>query len=260
MAFFINTYNALIVHALVAFGAADGTLSRCASLGVASRRLHAAGVSPSCCPPATTHACRLSSLPSPAGCAGLIAFRTSSVDSASPQTTSSTACCAATAPPPPPSGPCWAARSGRGPPSRRATREPRWRCRCAAAAAAAAAALKRGPAASCATLAHSIVHPPALTLTSQPLDPRLHFALNCGAASCPPIRVYTPARLEYGLEAAASAFCAGARSPLPLPPPLPGCEELDTLRSALLLLPCCSSDVRRAPRHTPSILHAVQAR
>ena len=28
MAFFINTYNALVVHALVVFGAADGTFSR----------------------------------------------------------------------------------------------------------------------------------------------------------------------------------------------------------------------------------------
>ena len=26
------------------------------------------------------------------------------------------------------------------------------------------------------------------------LDPRLHFALNCGARSCPPIRVYTEDR------------------------------------------------------------------
>lgn len=29
MAFFINVYNALIVHAIVSFGAADSTLSRC---------------------------------------------------------------------------------------------------------------------------------------------------------------------------------------------------------------------------------------
>lgn len=28
MAFFINIYNALVVHALVVFGAAEGTLSR----------------------------------------------------------------------------------------------------------------------------------------------------------------------------------------------------------------------------------------
>ncbi len=40
------------------------------------------------------------------------------------------------------------------------------------------------------------------------VDPRIHFALNCGATSCPPIRVYTPERLEIGLAAAAAAFCA----------------------------------------------------
>ncbi len=40
------------------------------------------------------------------------------------------------------------------------------------------------------------------------VDPRIHFALNCGATSCPPIRVYTPERLEAGLSAAAAAFCA----------------------------------------------------
>jgi len=39
------------------------------------------------------------------------------------------------------------------------------------------------------------------------VDPRIHFALNCGASSCPPIRVYTPERLEAGLSAAAAAFC-----------------------------------------------------
>ncbi len=42
-----------------------------------------------------------------------------------------------------------------------------------------------------------------------PLDPRIHFALVCGAKSCPPIKVYTSGALEEGLEAAASAFCEG---------------------------------------------------
>lgn len=42
-----------------------------------------------------------------------------------------------------------------------------------------------------------------------PLDPRIHFALNCGARSCPPIRVYSAATLEEGLAAAAAAFCEG---------------------------------------------------
>ena len=32
-----------------------------------------------------------------------------------------------------------------------------------------------------------------MALTS--LDPRIHFALNCGASSCPPIRIYTEDRL-----------------------------------------------------------------
>lgn len=43
-----------------------------------------------------------------------------------------------------------------------------------------------------------------------PLDPRVHFTLVCGAKSCPPIRIYTPASLEPGLEAASQAFCSGA--------------------------------------------------
>lgn len=33
-------------------------------------------------------------------------------------------------------------------------------------------------------------------------DPRIHFALNCGARSCPPIRIFTPENLDEGLEAA----------------------------------------------------------
>jgi hypothetical protein len=41
---------------------------------------------------------------------------------------------------------------------------------------------------------------------SLPLEPRIHFALNCGARSCPPIRVFTPANLEVGLAAAAAGF------------------------------------------------------
>lgn len=47
------------------------------------------------------------------------------------------------------------------------------------------------------------------------MDPRIHFALNCGAASCPPIRIYTPESLDFGLAAAASAFCAGEHAPEP---------------------------------------------
>jgi hypothetical protein len=37
-------------------------------------------------------------------------------------------------------------------------------------------------------------------------DPRIHFALNCGATSCPPIALYTPDNLETGLELATLNF------------------------------------------------------
>lgn len=37
-------------------------------------------------------------------------------------------------------------------------------------------------------------------------DPRVHFALNCGARSCPPIAAYDAARLPEQLETAAAAF------------------------------------------------------
>ena len=44
------------------------------------------------------------------------------------------------------------------------------------------------------------------TKLALPLDPRIHCALNCGAKSCPPIRVFTPSNLEFGLKAAAAGF------------------------------------------------------
>jgi hypothetical protein len=42
-----------------------------------------------------------------------------------------------------------------------------------------------------------------------PMDPRIHFALVCGAKSCPPIRTYTGEGLDAQLAAAAEAFCEG---------------------------------------------------
>jgi hypothetical protein len=39
-----------------------------------------------------------------------------------------------------------------------------------------------------------------------PLEPRIHFALNCGAASCPPIRAYTGTDLEAQLELATQSY------------------------------------------------------
>lgn len=38
------------------------------------------------------------------------------------------------------------------------------------------------------------------------LDPRIHFALNCGGRSCPPIRSYSPDRLDEQLDIAARSF------------------------------------------------------
>mmetsp|Transcript_19632 Transcript_19632/g.31985 ORF Transcript_19632/g.31985 Transcript_19632/m.31985 type:complete len:465 (+) Transcript_19632:597-1991(+) len=49
---------------------------------------------------------------------------------------------------------------------------------------------------------------PRLSQVISPPDPRIHFALNCGAKSCPAIRVYTGNALEMGLQAATESFCA----------------------------------------------------
>eukprot|EP01013_Petalomonas_cantuscygni_P043540 TRINITY_DN8284_c0_g2_i1.p1 TRINITY_DN8284_c0_g2~~TRINITY_DN8284_c0_g2_i1.p1 ORF type:complete len:559 (-),score=118.02 TRINITY_DN8284_c0_g2_i1:131-1807(-) len=39
------------------------------------------------------------------------------------------------------------------------------------------------------------------------VDPRIHFALNCGAASCPPVKEFSAAKCDSELEANAIAFC-----------------------------------------------------
>lgn len=39
-----------------------------------------------------------------------------------------------------------------------------------------------------------------------PLDPRIHFALNCGANSCPPIGVYSGHQLQRQLQVASNSF------------------------------------------------------
>ena len=39
-----------------------------------------------------------------------------------------------------------------------------------------------------------------------PLDPRIHFAINCGARSCPPISVYRADAIEAQLELATRSF------------------------------------------------------
>jgi hypothetical protein len=40
------------------------------------------------------------------------------------------------------------------------------------------------------------------------VDPRIHFALNCGARSCPPLAAWDPATLDADLERATAAYLA----------------------------------------------------
>jgi predicted hotdog family 3-hydroxylacyl-ACP dehydratase len=44
-----------------------------------------------------------------------------------------------------------------------------------------------------------------------PLEPRIHFALNCGAMSCPPIRSYQAENLESQLELATRSYLQSIR-------------------------------------------------
>lgn len=52
---------------------------------------------------------------------------------------------------------------------------------------------------------------PKMKLVIPTLDPRIHFALNCGAKSCPPIRIYQSEKLDKQLEIAAKSFCSQVR-------------------------------------------------
>ncbi|MEW6659106.1 MAG: DUF547 domain-containing protein [Thermodesulfobacteriota bacterium] len=47
---------------------------------------------------------------------------------------------------------------------------------------------------------------PRLNFRVEPLDPRIHFTLVCGSASCPFIDVYTPENLEWELDTASRSF------------------------------------------------------
>lgn len=57
-------------------------------------------------------------------------------------------------------------------------------------------------------------------LRVSPLDPRIHFALVCGAKSCPPIKLYTPDNLEEGLQVRATPVSRRGQGKPPGPPPL----------------------------------------
>ena len=41
-------------------------------------------------------------------------------------------------------------------------------------------------------------------------DPRIHFALHCGAKSCPPVAAYDPQNIDDQLGSAARAFLGGS--------------------------------------------------
>uniref|UniRef100_A0A673IFM0 Uncharacterized LOC107713722 n=1 Tax=Sinocyclocheilus rhinocerous TaxID=307959 RepID=A0A673IFM0_9TELE len=47
---------------------------------------------------------------------------------------------------------------------------------------------------------------PRLQLALPDVEPLIHFALNCGAKGCPPIKTYTPQDIDSQLRAAAEAF------------------------------------------------------
>lgn len=48
---------------------------------------------------------------------------------------------------------------------------------------------------------------PKLKHICKEFDPRIHFALNCGAFSCPPINVYKEENLDNALNIATKNFC-----------------------------------------------------
>lgn len=52
----------------------------------------------------------------------------------------------------------------------------------------------------------------AWALAEADVDPRVHFALVCGAKSCPPIRLFTAGNLERALRTAASSFLESTTS------------------------------------------------
>ena len=49
---------------------------------------------------------------------------------------------------------------------------------------------------------------PRLRWVIEPFDARIHFALNCASRSCPPIRAYTPEKLEAQLDLATRSYLA----------------------------------------------------
>lgn len=54
-----------------------------------------------------------------------------------------------------------------------------------------------------------------ISIATDAFDPRIHFILNCGAASCPPIRILDATNLEVALAGAASAYLDAEVSVVP---------------------------------------------
>jgi hypothetical protein len=52
---------------------------------------------------------------------------------------------------------------------------------------------------------------PRLAFAVLPMDPRIHFALVCGARSCPPIGFYEPGQIDFQLQLAAESFINSPR-------------------------------------------------
>lgn len=49
---------------------------------------------------------------------------------------------------------------------------------------------------------------PRLKWVMEPFDARVHFALNCASRSCPPIRVYSPEKIDAQLDLATRSYLA----------------------------------------------------
>ena len=47
---------------------------------------------------------------------------------------------------------------------------------------------------------------PRLKISLAHVDPRIHFALNCGAKSCPPIKTFSGDQVQDQLQVATSSF------------------------------------------------------
>ncbi|CAF1949822.1 unnamed protein product [Rotaria magnacalcarata] len=57
------------------------------------------------------------------------------------------------------------------------------------------------------TQRHLTFNDPRIKYAMRRCDPRIHFALNCGARSCPQIAIYSSTNLEKALNMATTSFC-----------------------------------------------------